>query len=81
LAAWTASPFAERFHGDLRQPVESRQVMIMSASGDPWTGLADGASRGIRLLAGHNRDEWRLFLAAAGQGGPVTEQMTGMRGS
>lgn len=30
---------------------------------DPWSALADGAGRGIELIAGHNRDEYRLFTA------------------
>jgi para-nitrobenzyl esterase len=42
---------------------------------DPWTALAGGASAGVRLIAGHNRDEWRLFLALAGQAGAVTDEM------
>jgi para-nitrobenzyl esterase len=42
---------------------------------DPWTGLGAGASRDVPLLVGHNRDEWRLMLAAGGQLGAVTDEM------
>ncbi|GAA2852480.1 carboxylesterase/lipase family protein [Nonomuraea rubra] len=28
---------------------------------DPWSALADGAGRGIELVVGHTRDEYRLF--------------------
>ncbi len=33
---------------------------------DPWTALAAGAARDVRLLVGHTRDEWRLFLVEMG---------------
>ncbi|WP_222267981.1 carboxylesterase/lipase family protein [Modestobacter marinus] len=42
---------------------------------DPWSGLSAGAGRDVRLLVGHNRDEWRLFLALGGLLGAVTEEM------
>jgi para-nitrobenzyl esterase len=42
---------------------------------DPWTGLASGAARDVSLLAGHNRDEWRLFLVLANRSGAVTREM------
>jgi para-nitrobenzyl esterase len=29
----------------------------------PWQALADGAARDVQLIAGHNRDEFRLFIA------------------
>ncbi|MGW0706427.1 carboxylesterase/lipase family protein [Streptomyces sp. NPDC002643] len=31
----------------------------------PWEALAAGAARDIELIAGHNRDEFRLFVAVA----------------
>jgi para-nitrobenzyl esterase len=40
---------------------------------DPWTALAAGAARGVRLLVGHTRDEWRLFLVNRGMLGRVTD--------
>lgn len=33
----------------------------------PWQAVADGATRDIELLIGHNRDECRLFLGLSGQ--------------
>ena len=42
---------------------------------DPWTGLGAGAARDVPLLVGHNRGEWRLMLAAAGQLGAITDAM------
>ncbi|MFE2942898.1 carboxylesterase/lipase family protein [Streptomyces sp. NPDC059255] len=40
----------------------------------PWEALADGAARDVELIVGHNRDEYRLFSAMAGQLGQVTEE-------
>jgi para-nitrobenzyl esterase len=43
----------------------------------PWEALAAGAGRGIDLLAGHTRDEQRLFTVMSGLAGQVTpEQAT-----
>jgi para-nitrobenzyl esterase len=43
----------------------------------PWQALAGGAGRDIELLAGHTRDEQRLFTVIAGLLGQVTpEQAT-----
>jgi para-nitrobenzyl esterase len=36
---------------------------------DPWAALAAGAAANVRLLAGHTRDEWRLFLVNHGFAG------------
>jgi para-nitrobenzyl esterase len=41
----------------------------------PWQALAAGAGRGVDLVAGHNRDEYRLFTALNGQRGKITEEM------
>jgi para-nitrobenzyl esterase len=40
---------------------------------DPWTALAAGAARDVRVLVGHNRDEWRLFLVRMGLLGRITD--------
>ncbi len=38
----------------------------------PWQALAAGAGRDVPLIAGHTRDEFRLFLAMGGQLGRIT---------
>ena len=40
----------------------------------PWQALAAGAARDVRLIAGHNRDECRLFLLMSGQFGTVSDE-------
>ncbi|MQA96673.1 MAG: carboxylesterase family protein [Streptosporangiales bacterium] len=40
----------------------------------PWDGLAAGAARDVALIAGHNRDEYRLFVSLAGRLGKVTPE-------
>jgi para-nitrobenzyl esterase len=40
----------------------------------PWEALAAGAGREVDLLVGHNRDEFRLFLALGEQLGRITEE-------
>jgi para-nitrobenzyl esterase len=42
----------------------------------PWRTLKDGRAAGVELLTGHNRDEFRLFLALAGVLGKITEEDT-----
>src|SRR5439155_26741529 len=37
--------------------------------------LAAGAGRGVDLVAGYNRDEYRLFTALNGQRGKITEEV------
>jgi para-nitrobenzyl esterase len=39
----------------------------------PWRALVSGAAREVELLTGHNRDEVRLFLAASGRLGRITD--------
>lgn len=39
----------------------------------PWAALADGAGRDVELIAGHNRDEYRLFVLLGGLLGRVDE--------
>ncbi len=63
-AAYRTIPFA---------PVVDGHVLPVT----PWQALADGAGRDIELLAGHTRDEQRLFTALDGTLGQVTpEQAT-----
>jgi para-nitrobenzyl esterase len=38
----------------------------------PWRAVAAGAGRSIDLIAGHNRDEYRLFTRMPGQFGRIT---------
>ncbi|RLU81325.1 carboxylesterase [Streptomyces griseocarneus] len=40
----------------------------------PWPALAGGRADGVELLAGHTRDEFRLFSAMTGRLGTFTEQ-------
>jgi para-nitrobenzyl esterase len=41
----------------------------------PWRAVATGTARDIDLIAGHNRDEFRLFTAVSGLRGRVTAEM------
>jgi para-nitrobenzyl esterase len=38
----------------------------------PWRALLSGVARDVELLTGHNRDEYRLFLAMSGRLGKIT---------
>lgn len=40
----------------------------------PWQALTDGAGRDVELIAGHTRDEYRLFTALVGEIGGVTPE-------
>ncbi|MFF0866891.1 carboxylesterase/lipase family protein [Nonomuraea sp. NPDC003560] len=40
----------------------------------PWSALTGGRAGGIELLAGHTRDEFRLFSVMSGRQGGFTEQ-------
>ncbi|TKA00640.1 carboxylesterase/lipase family protein [Actinacidiphila oryziradicis] len=40
----------------------------------PWQALAAGSARNVELIVGHNRDEYRLFLALSGQSGQITDE-------
>src|SRR5215831_14572091 len=40
----------------------------------PWRALLAGAARDIELLTGHNRDEYRLFIAMSGRLGQITDE-------
>jgi para-nitrobenzyl esterase len=59
-AAPTVTPFS---------PVVDGEVLPAA----PWQALASGAARDIDLLVGHNRDEYRLFVALAGQLGRIPD--------
>ena len=50
-------------------PVIDGEVLPRS----PWRALLAGAAAEVELLTGHNRDEYRLFLAMGGKLGAVTE--------
>jgi para-nitrobenzyl esterase len=50
-------------------PVVDGQVLPRS----PWRALLSGAARDIDLLTGHNRDEFRLFMATGGRLGTISE--------
>ncbi|GAA0556053.1 carboxylesterase family protein [Actinomadura livida] len=40
----------------------------------PWAALAAGSARDIPLITGHNRDEYRLFIAMGGLLGKITDE-------
>ncbi|MEU1533750.1 carboxylesterase/lipase family protein [Streptomyces fagopyri] len=40
----------------------------------PWQALAAGAARDVELITGHNRDEFRLFMALGGSLGQITDE-------
>ena len=40
----------------------------------PWRALLSGAAREVELLTGHNRDEYRLFIAMSGRLGQITDE-------
>jgi para-nitrobenzyl esterase len=54
----------------LFSPVIDGEVLAVT----PWQALAGGAGRGVELLAGHTRDEQRLFTAINGLLGEVSEE-------
>ena len=60
--AHTPTPFS---------PVVDGEVLDQT----PWQALRGGAARGVELIVGHNRDEFRLFVALAGMIGKVTDAM------
>ena len=63
---WGQSAYAGRVFA----PVVDGEVLPTT----PWQALADGAGRGVQLIAGHNRDEFRLFLALGGQLGTIGDE-------
>ncbi|MEJ2869124.1 carboxylesterase family protein [Actinomycetospora sp. OC33-EN08] len=62
LVARTPTPFS---------PVVDGEVLPTT----PWRALRDGASADVEVIVGHNRDEFRLFLALGGLLGTVTAEM------
>jgi para-nitrobenzyl esterase len=60
-AAHLQSPFAPVLDGEVLPDL-------------PWQALARGAASGIDLIAGHTRDEYRLFMAVKGELGKVTPE-------
>ena len=50
-------------------PVIDGEVLARS----PWRALLGGAASDVELLTGHNRDEYRLFIAMEGKLGKVTD--------
>ncbi len=61
MVALTDTPFA---------PVVDGEVLPVT----PWQALAAGAARDVALIAGHTRDESRLFLAMSGRLGQVSDE-------
>ncbi|WP_248963595.1 carboxylesterase/lipase family protein [Sphaerisporangium perillae] len=59
--AHTVTPFS---------PVVDGEVLPQA----PWSALASGTAREVPLIVGHNRDEYRLFLAASGRLGRITDE-------
>jgi para-nitrobenzyl esterase len=51
-------------------PVADGQVLPRA----PWRALLSGAARDVELLTGHNRDEYRLFIAMSGRLGNITDE-------
>ncbi len=51
-------------------PVVDGQVLPVA----PWRAAAAGAARAVDLIAGHNRDEYRLFIEVYGLRGQVTAE-------
>jgi para-nitrobenzyl esterase len=60
--ALTPSPYS---------PVVDGEVLPLT----PWEALAAGHAQEVELIAGHNRDEYRLFLALGGLLGGVDDTM------
>ncbi|MFC8667978.1 carboxylesterase/lipase family protein [Streptomyces sp. NPDC057199] len=58
--ALTPTPFSPVVDGDILPTA-------------PWDALASGSARDVELIAGHNRDEYRLFLLLGGLLGQVDE--------
>jgi para-nitrobenzyl esterase len=62
--ALTVTPFS---------PVVDGEVLPRA----PWRALLSGAASDIDLLVGHNRDEYKLFIASGGQAGRITDAEAG----
>jgi para-nitrobenzyl esterase len=51
-------------------PVVDGEVLARA----PWRALLSGAARQVELLTGHNRDEYRLFIAMSGRLGNISDE-------
>ncbi|GAA0640742.1 carboxylesterase family protein [Streptomyces thermocarboxydovorans] len=60
-AAPTLTPYA---------PVVDGEVLPRT----PWQALAEGSARDVELVTGHNREEFRLFIALGGRLGQITAE-------
>ncbi|NJP51387.1 carboxylesterase family protein [Streptomyces sp. SBST2-5] len=60
-AAPTRTPYA---------PVVDGEVLPST----PWQALAEGSARDVELVTGHNREEFRLFIALGGRLGQITAE-------
>jgi para-nitrobenzyl esterase len=69
-ARWGQAAFAKR----LFAPVVDGELLPTT----PWEALAAGKARQIDLIAGHNRDEYRLFMALAGQIGMIGDDQAAL---
>ena len=68
------APYAGRWGGVASTPTPFSPVVdgeVLPQT--PWQALAGGAGREVALIAGHNRDEFRLFVAMAGKLGQVSD--------
>ncbi|MEU4226757.1 carboxylesterase family protein [Nonomuraea sp. NPDC026600] len=68
-------PFEDRWGAVAHTPTLFSPVVdgeVLSTT--PWQALADGAGRAVELIVGHNRDEYRLFVAFGGLLGQVTDE-------
>ena len=62
--ALTVTPFS---------PVVDGEVLPRA----PWRALLSGVASDVDLLVGHNRDEYKLFIASGGQAGRITDAEAG----
>ena len=64
-ARWGQAAYASRVY----TPVVDGEVLPTT----PWQALERGAARQVELIAGHNRDEYRLFIVLGGQHGKIND--------
>ena len=55
-------------------PVVDGEVLPINT----WQALAEGAGRQRELIVGHNRDEFRMFMAMVGQLGKISDEQTAL---
>jgi para-nitrobenzyl esterase len=78
-----AAAFSAKIRGDFATwgPVASTAVAFSPVvDGEtlpetPWRAVAGGAARGIGLVTGFNRDEYRLFMGLGGLFGKITDDL------